>query len=103
MHPLPPLPSAKQPASSVAKDPDDRIGIPSQGGDPIKFLEAVMDCPKVSLRARMTAAASLLPYKHGKIAEQGKKESQKDRAVTASGGKFKRQEAPPTFRPTASH
>ena len=95
---LPPLPTASR---QEPKDPDDRIGIPSCSGDPIKFLEAVMDCPRVSLRARMTAAASLLPYKHGKIAEQGKKEGQKGRAVTASEGKFKRQDAPPSFRPKA--
>lgn len=85
MNDLPKLPNATE---------DDRLGIPSTNGDPMKFLEQVMDSPKVSLRARMQAATSLLQYKYARIGETGKKEKQNDAAKGAAAGAFKSRPAP---------
>lgn len=92
----PPLPGTILVGALAQKDPDDRLGIPSCNGDPIVFLEHVMDSPKVSFRARMAAAVAMLPYKHSRLGEEGKKGKQKERAQSVSGGRLSPRPAPGT-------
>jgi|SRR6478736_1283152 len=91
---LPPLPGEILVGATAQKDPDDRLGIPSCKGDPIVFLEHVMDSPKVSFRARMAAAVAMLPYKHSRLGEEGKKVKQKGRAEGVVGGRLSPRPAP---------
>jgi hypothetical protein len=55
--------------------------------DPLDFLAAVMNEPKVPLIARQDAAKALMPYKHPKKGETGKKQQAADAAKT-SGSRF---------------
>ncbi|RLL17996.1 terminase small subunit [Acinetobacter chengduensis] len=57
--------------------------------DPLQFLIDVMNNSDDML-LRFNAAKAALPYKHGKVAEKGKKESKADGAkqTATSGGKF---------------
>lgn len=56
--------------------------------DPMEKLIEFMNDPDVDIA--MEAAKALMPYKHGKVAEKGKKETKADEAKNAakSGGKF---------------
>ncbi|WP_214307611.1 terminase small subunit, partial [Acinetobacter baumannii] len=46
-----------------------------EGDDPLDFLIKVMNFNGNKLPLRMQAAIAALPYKHGKVAEKGKKET----------------------------
>ncbi len=60
-----------------------------EGDDPLDFLIKVMNFNGNKLPLRMQAAIAALPYKHGKVAEKGKKETKADEAKKATqGGKF---------------
>ncbi len=50
-----------------------------EGDDPLDFLIKVMNFNGNKLPLRMQAAIAALPYKHGKVAEKGKKEPNKIR------------------------
>jgi phage terminase small subunit len=54
--------------------------------DPVDFLTDMMNHKHMPAAMRLDAAKQLLPYKHARIAEKGKKESKKDRAAELSGG-----------------
>jgi phage terminase small subunit len=56
--------------------------------DPIKFLTTIMNEPAADLRYRMDAAKAMLPFKHQKLGEGGKKDQRQDAAAKASAGKF---------------
>ena len=59
------------------------------GDDPLEFLIAVMLSDGNKMPLRMQAAIAALPYKHGKVAEKGKKETKQDKAKEATKtGKF---------------
>jgi len=59
------------------------------GDDPLEFLIAVMLSDGNKMPLRMQAAIAALPYKHGKVAEKGKKETKEDAAKAATkSGKF---------------
>lgn len=62
--------------------------------DPRDFLVAVMNEQAAEPRLRVEAAKTLMPYVHGKVAEQGKKGQKADAAKKASTGRFG-QGAPP--------
>jgi phage terminase small subunit len=53
--------------------------------DPVKFLEGLMNDPAQDIRIRSDAAKALLPYKHKKLGEGGKKEQQADDAKKVAG------------------
>ena len=56
--------------------------------DPLQFLIDVMN-KSDDMFLRFNAAKAALPYKHGKVAEKGKKETKADEAKKATqGGKF---------------
>ena len=56
--------------------------------DPVEFLPKVMNEPAADLRLRIDAAKAMLPFKHKKLGEGGKKDLKADAAKTAGGGKF---------------
>lgn len=72
---------------SNVKSSDSSFESPSGGqyhfDDPEDYLLHVMNDIKEEPRLRLDAAKSLMPYKHGKVADQGKKEAEKDRAKQA--------------------
>lgn len=54
--------------------------------DPIDFLTDVMNHKHLPVAMRADAAKQLLPYKHARIAEKGKKETKRERAAELSSG-----------------
>jgi phage terminase small subunit len=56
--------------------------------DPEKFLMAFMNDLEMDPRERKDAAKALMPYKHQKLGEGGKKDAAADAAKKAAGGKF---------------
>lgn len=59
------------------------------GDDPLEFLIAVMLSDGNKMPLRMQAAIAALPYKHGKVAAKGKKETKEDAAKAATkSGKY---------------
>ncbi|EHU2499040.1 terminase small subunit [Acinetobacter baumannii] len=60
-----------------------------EGDDPLDFLIKVMNFNGNKLPLRMQAAMALMPYKHGKVAEKGKKQTKAETAREGSkSGKF---------------
>ncbi|KQE16777.1 hypothetical protein APD36_06545 [Acinetobacter pittii] len=55
-----------------------------EGDDPLEFLTKVMNFNGNKLNIRMQAAMALMPYKHGKVADKGKKETKQDKAKEAT-------------------
>ena len=82
-------PAAAGIGAPMARGPgdDDTIEIPPTE-DPVEFLTKVMNEPAADLRLRIDAAKAMLPFKHKKLGEGGKKEVKADAAKTAGGGKF---------------
>jgi len=56
--------------------------------DSLVFLEALMNCPKAGVKARLEAAKALAPFQHARVGEKGKKESRQDAAHDTKGSKF---------------
>jgi phage terminase small subunit len=56
--------------------------------DPAKFLAAVMNDSTTDVKVRTDAAKALMPYKHPKLGEGGKKGEAADKAKKAGAGKF---------------
>lgn len=64
-------------------------------GDPMTFLEDVMNGARFTVALRVDAAKQLLPYKHARMGELGKKAKAKDRAeVLTRTSRFSPQAAP---------
>lgn len=57
--------------------------------DPIVFLTDLMNHKHIPLAMRADAAKQLLPYKHARIAEKGKKDTKVERAKAIAGGGVK--------------
>jgi len=72
---------------------DEAFDIPPTA-DPVEFLTKVMNEPAADLRLRIDAAKAMLPFKHKKLGEGGKKDLKDDAAKAAGAGKFS-QTAPP--------
>ena len=75
-------------AGAVAPPPaapgDEMIDIPHTA-DPVEFLTKVMNEPAADLRLRIDAAKAMLPFKHKKLGEGGKKDQANDAAKGAAG------------------
>ncbi|MCG2586505.1 terminase small subunit [Massilia sp. TS11] len=56
--------------------------------DPLDFLLAIQNDPKVDLRLRLRASVAAAQYKHTKRADGGKKDEQADGAKRAATGRF---------------
>ena len=78
------------------------VSLPDLGklySDPLEFLKAVANDPGQDMRLRVDAAKAWVPYVHGKIGEQGKKDAKKKAAGEAvAGGKFGAPPRPPHLR-----
>jgi phage terminase small subunit len=70
------LAGTKAPATPIPVD--DAIEIPPTA-DPVEFLTKVMNEPAVDLRLRIDVAKAMLPFKHQKLGEGGKKIRKKSR------------------------
>jgi phage terminase small subunit len=55
--------------------------------DPMQFLTVAMNDPALDAKMRIDAAKALMPFKHAKLGEGGKKE-QKDAAAKKVAGRF---------------
>jgi phage terminase small subunit len=66
---------------------DEAFDIPPTA-DPVEFLTKVMNEPAADLRLRIDAAKAMLPFKHKKLGEGGKKELKDSEAKAAGAGKF---------------
>lgn len=75
-----------KPQSAV--EPDDDGLVINETDDPREFLVAVMNQQTVEPRLRVDAAKALMPYVHGKVADQGKKDALQDAAKQAAKGKY---------------
>ena len=82
---------ADQPASGGAKFD---LAAAMQHTDPKAFLTAAMNDMELDPKQRIIAARALMPFVHGKVADQGKKDSEKDAAKEAGKGKFSPGEPP---------
>lgn len=87
---LPPLPGQIQTAPNTPQfiAPPPVPQIPQFNGDPIKFLEAMMDAVGLDIRLRFEAAKTLMPFKYAKLGEEGKKEKKKGASELAAQGRF---------------
>jgi phage terminase small subunit len=79
--------AAGKAAAPSAPPGDDLIDIPPTA-DPIEFLTTIMNEPAADLRFRIDAAKAMLPFKHQKLGEGGKKDQKQDAAAKAGAGKF---------------
>ena len=79
---VPPADGAK--ALTPSAQTDDSIEIPPTS-DPVEFLTKVMNEPAADLRIRVDAAKAMLPFKHKKLGEGGKKEQAGEKAKTVAG------------------
>lgn len=69
-------------AAKVALPPppaDNLVDIPPTA-DPVEFLTKVMNEPAADLRLRIDAAKAMLPFKHKKLGEGGKKDEKNENA-----------------------
>jgi len=79
--------SAGARALAAPSPADEAFDIPPTA-DPVEFLTKVMNEPAADLRLRIDAAKAMLPFKHKKLGEGGKKD-EKDAAAKAAGtGRF---------------
>lgn len=70
--------------------------------DPLSFMLALMNNPKAPAGVRYAAAKDALPYMHGRIGEQGKKEKAAEASKkVAAGGRFGVPKAPVKLRSVA--
>lgn len=79
-----PTPIAGAEAQPPAAPGDEAIDIPPTA-DPVEFLTKVMNEPAADLRLRIDAAKAMLPFKHKKLGEGGKKDQANDAAKGAAG------------------
>jgi phage terminase small subunit len=84
---------AAQPPSPPVGGSDDVVFDIPRTEDPIKFLVTIMNEPAADLRYRIDAAKAMLPFKHQKLGEGGKKDAQADAAKKAAN-KFRTPAAP---------
>lgn len=64
--------------------------------DPRAFLTELMNADQADLRMRLEAAKTLMPYVHGKVADQGKKEERANAAKEAGKGRYSQGKPPLT-------
>jgi phage terminase small subunit len=84
--------AAQKPGKATAKAPP---SAPDGDGyayaytsDPESFLTTAMNDDALEMRMRVDAAKALMPYKHPKLGEGGKKEQKQEAAEKAATGKF---------------
>ena len=75
--------SGRTAAPPAGGPPLDAIEIPPTA-DPVEFLTKVMNEPAADLRLRIDAAKAMLPFKHKKLGEGGKKEQAGEKAKSVA-------------------
>jgi len=80
-------PAAGGQAQPAQPPGDDAFDIPPTA-DPVEFLTKVMNEPAADLRLRIDAAKAMLPFKHKKLGEGGKKDEKNELAKKAGAGRF---------------
>lgn len=88
-------PTEETPPTAASEIPLGGIGLKALGltSDPRTVLVAIMNDANEEPKLRLEAAKALMPFTHGKVADQGKKDAQKAAANKVSvGGRFN---APP--------
>ena len=86
--PRPPVLIEAQSASGDGAKRDEKpieARLPWDKKDPVHFLEAVMVNQTLDAKLRIDAAKALLPYKHHKLGEGGKKEQRNEAAKKVAG------------------
>ncbi len=85
-------PAEVKPARKVNSPQVDEAGVGeltfAEFDDPRDFLVAVMNEQGAEPKLRVDAAKALMPYLHGKVADQGKKEQKAAAADEVSKGRF---------------
>lgn len=95
--------SALKAAAKGSPGDDTKVATPvmprDKYDDPLSFLLDVMNHADLPIAMRADAAKQLLPYKHPRMGETGKKEAAKERAREIAGGrhKFAPKAPPPRF------
>ncbi len=80
--------------SGPGHEEDDGLqGLPFTN-DPKAWLLALMNAPDADAKLRVEAAKAVLPYEHGKVADQGKKDAKQEAAKQAGKGKFSQGKPP---------
>lgn len=90
-------------ADRMQEEVGDEDGLLEKYDDPMHFFEHAMNNPRLNKGMRFEAAKQLLPYKHPRLGEKGKKESRKDNAEQVAGAGKYAPKAPPTRPATATH
>lgn len=78
-------------AKAEAKAQGKAISLPDLSklySDPQDFLKAVMNDAGEDLKLRVEAAKTLMPYTHGRVADQGKKAAKEEAAKKVGSGRF---------------
>lgn len=88
-----PAPASARPAAPPKGDEPAR-GAEKRYSDPADFLMDQMNDDRLDPRDRRDAAKALMPFKHQKLGEGGKKDQKQDAAKTAARGKFAPAAAP---------
>lgn len=91
-------PGEAAPPAAADENPMGGIGLKAIGltSDPRVVLVAIMNDASEEPKLRMEAAKALMPFTHGKVADQGKKDAQKAAANKAAGGGRFNPPPPPT-------
>ena len=94
---------ARKNAGKPAEEPevDQKSRLKAKYADPKSLMEDVMNNPSFPDGVRLQTAKDLLPYYHGKVGDEGKKEGQKRRAHEIAGGGKKAGDGRTRFQPTS--
>ena len=90
----PVVPAAVRPAVPPKGDEPASGDVGKLYTDPADYLMDQMNDPALDPRDRRDAAKALMPFKHQKLGEGGKKDQKQDAAKTAARGKFAPAAAP---------
>ncbi|AJG13790.1 hypothetical protein RK21_02282 [Pseudomonas plecoglossicida] len=93
-------PGRKVKGDDLAEGESEEVAL-THTDDPKAFLTELMNADGVDMRMRLEAAKTLMPYSHGKVADQGKKEQKAEAAKEAGKGKYS-QGKPPAGKPSLS-
>ena len=76
--------------TSQDKKSDDTVEVilAGDGKDPMQFLEDLMANPTLDAKLRLEAAKILMPFKHVRKGDVGKKAERQESAQKVAGGKF---------------
>ena len=86
-------PSGKVKPESPENEQPEELSL-TETDDPRAFLTELMNADGADLRMRLEAAKTLMPYVHGKVADQGKKEQKAEAAKQVGKGRYSQGKPP---------